>query len=76
MFVLLAAALVGDLILLPALLVTPLGRFFHPPQESKLIRPRRSCDGAEIQRNGHDKSQKIAPIDVVVYGSDLSSMKA
>jgi predicted RND superfamily exporter protein len=41
MFVLLAAALVGDLILLPALLVTPLGRFFHPPQESKLIRPRR-----------------------------------
>jgi predicted RND superfamily exporter protein len=50
MFVLLVAALIGDLILLPALLVTPLGRSFQPPRETtKLIRPRRVVTGPKFK---------------------------
>jgi hypothetical protein len=61
MFVLLAAALVGDLILLPAILATPLGRFFHPSHKPKLIRPRRVVTEPkfrEMTTNGRNKSRR------------------
>ena len=36
MLTLLSAALVGDLVFLPALLVSPLGRYFSPAKKKKL----------------------------------------
>ena len=53
MLVMLATALVGDLILLPALLAGPAGRFFKPRD----IRPKKS------DKSNHEEALPSAPLD-------------
>ena len=48
---LLAAALVGDLVFLPALLVSPLGRFFSPTKKKKQVNTSSSPVEEEVQED-------------------------
>jgi predicted RND superfamily exporter protein len=62
MLTLLAAALVGDLVFLPALLVSPLGRFFSPTKKKKQVNTSSSPVEEEVQEDlGDDPKFHLKP---------------
>jgi hypothetical protein len=70
MLVMLAAALVGDLILLPALLAGPAGRWFKPRQEKRGGRPPELTDQREAEVQPEPEPTEIpSPIDREVAAS-------
>ena len=63
MLTLLAAALVGDLLFLPALLASPIGKFFSSENQSRRVtvyhvEPQRTtfCAGAEAHKKSRSRS--------------------